>query len=589
VRRVLEAGCIILLVGLGWLSFCDASYFHIKKNLFFRHPLLTLPLFGLALRAMSLRLGRSQAVRLAAHLLAVTLAAGVALACIFDDGWGYTASGHFTAAFNAVVQVYLGKGLLIDCTSQYGLYPELLRPIFTVWGLSVVKFTVLMGLLTAGAFLVLWAVLCRAVVNPLTACFGFFSLVFNAWLYAHTPGAGSGAFFDPYFQYFPIRFLFPASLVWLAWRYFHAPGPRLYWGALIWLSVGVLWNLDSGLPALGSWVLALGFAELFGPRVRRRIGRTLGHLIAAALVLATVAGLFGAATYLRHGVWPDFTLVLHYQRLFYLTGFFMIPMRLHGTWMMVLLVYLAGLAYAFNALAAGRDTPRVKFMFLVAVLGLGLFTYYEGRSHRVVLTLVWWPSFLLLTVFLEELVARVETGSRRLLDWFLAGLLGWLLAGFAGTVFGEVPFLADLIHRQWPRAEAPSTISVRQEAAVLKANVRPGERLIIISPREALYHLLSGVPQAGRCSQVEMVLLEDYVELRRLLEQEPAVKVFVDKNILANEADQNRGLQILLDAVLHGGYRVRAETGSSYLFGKEELLFPRRGGAVKSHDDRETP
>jgi hypothetical protein len=35
---------------------------------------------------------------------------------------------------------------------------------------------------------------------------------------------------------------------------------------------------------------------------------------------------------------------------------------------------------------------------MLSVLGLGHFSYYQGRSHDYTLTAVWWPAFILLTI-----------------------------------------------------------------------------------------------------------------------------------------------------------------------------------------------
>src|SRR5262249_32645487 len=145
-----------------------------------------------------------------------------------------------------------------------------------------------------------------------------------------------------------------------------------------------------------------------------------GHLGAGALTLAAVVGLYSAVMYLLHGAFPDYLQFFRYQKLFYISGFFMLPMKLPGTWVLVLLVYLAGLTYASFALAAHAGTIRAKMMFLLSVLGLGLFSYYQGRSHHYVLTLVWWPCFLLMTLFLDELLSLLRTMPGRVLHWYFA-------------------------------------------------------------------------------------------------------------------------------------------------------------------------
>mgnify|MGYP000150341661 CR=1 FL=1 len=52
------------------------------------------------------------------------------------------------------------------------------------------------------------------------------------------------------------------------------------------LSAGLLWNLDSGVPAFLSWLGFLCYGELFKPGWRRRLGRCLAHILAALLAAA---------------------------------------------------------------------------------------------------------------------------------------------------------------------------------------------------------------------------------------------------------------------------------------------------------------
>ena len=58
----------------------------------------------------------------------------------FNERDPYVADGHFVAYFDSVVQVYLGKTLLVNDTAQYGLYAAMLKPVFQLMGLGVFRF-----------------------------------------------------------------------------------------------------------------------------------------------------------------------------------------------------------------------------------------------------------------------------------------------------------------------------------------------------------------------------------------------------------------------------------------------------------------
>ena len=73
----------------------------------------------------------------------------VSIATVFNEADPFVPGGHFLAYFDSVVQVFLGKTLLVDMAPQYGLYALLLKPLFKVIGLSVLNFTLVMAGLKA--------------------------------------------------------------------------------------------------------------------------------------------------------------------------------------------------------------------------------------------------------------------------------------------------------------------------------------------------------------------------------------------------------------------------------------------------------
>ena len=441
VGRVVGVALAVALGATAWLALLGDRYFHLQRNVFLLYPLLAIPVVPTALLAMRWDLGRRPLVRPVLHLAALGLVGVVFVASVFDEKGAYSGGLHFTAVFFPVVQAALGKVVLIDCASQYGLYPHLLQPLFALTGLSVLKFTAVLGLLTAASYFGLWLFLARAVNNRTVAFLGFAALLFNGWF-----SFVGHANLDLYFQYMPIRFVFPALLVPLAWRYGGRPTRRLYWGLLIFLSVGVLWNLDAGLPALLGWAAALCFGELFAGgwraqipphrRPPRRRGRRPG---------GRGRPLFGRNPPAPTAPSPTTRHYFTYQQLYFGSGYYKYPLSLPGTWLLAVLVYLAGFAYAAFALAARRDTPRVRAVFLLSVLGVGLSSYFEGVSNPIALLLVWWPCLLLLTLFLDELLPLLRERPVRLAPWVAVAALTWLTAGSACSLASELAFIGPTI------------------------------------------------------------------------------------------------------------------------------------------------
>ncbi len=265
-------------------------------------------------------------------------------------------------------------------------------------------------------------------------------------------------------------------MVLLAWRYLRRPTRRLYWGLLVFLAAGVLWNLDAGLPSLGAWAATVCFAELFAYDWRTAARRVIGHLAAAGCVLAAVAAFYSMVIRLRYGVFPDYGQFFFYQRLYFAAGFAKLPMTPLSAWVLVGLVYLGGMAHAAFALAARQPTPRANMTFLLAVLGVGLSSYYQGRSHPNVLLLVCWPCLILLTLFLDDLLLRLRENPLALLPWFATAIISWFLVGSAWTLAPEIRSIAKKIAADYGMMLNANNSSPRREELALLAARRSAER-----------------------------------------------------------------------------------------------------------------
>jgi hypothetical protein len=535
VGHALEWGLGVSLLAFCWWAARGDGYYHLRMNCFFRHPCTTLPLFAGSYALIAWGNWRLRGVQLLGRGIALFLLVCIFLTSLCSESGEYVRWMSFTAMFDPVVQVYLGKALLIDYNSQYGLYPHFLQPLFAICGLGVVRFTVVMGLLLAGSYALLWRFLRQAVANQFVALLGFAAVVVNGCFSAYF---NSGLWdkwlcFDRYFQYFPIRLIFPVALVALAWSYFRNPGRLRYWATTVFLAAGVLWNFDAGLPAFITWLVVLCYADLGKEGTKlAKCRNILQHGLGGMLALLTVVALYSSAIYLHYGRFPDYGAFFRYQQLFYVSGFFMLPMPLPGTWLVVILVYLAGFAYAAHCLFGKCPSLRANMVLLLSVLGVGLFSYYQGRSCPPVLATAWWPSILLMAIFLDELVSRGRDSSRRPLETILALLLVWVLAGscwgIIGHRFGQ---LETAVVRELQMLQPLGSAPVEREVALLKQAIRPGEQALVISAYwqndlSTLYCLDAQIPSASRGPLVQLLTTEDIAGLCRMLERRPDILVF---------------------------------------------------------------
>ena len=127
--------CFCAIAARGDKDDLGNGFYHIRYNFFREHPwaLLVLP-FVMGL------IGWRQPGRPPSRWywpLASTVAIVPLAASIFSSAWPYAGKWHFNAVFDSVVRLHLGHCLLVDSTSQYGLYAWFLSPLFHCVGLSV--------------------------------------------------------------------------------------------------------------------------------------------------------------------------------------------------------------------------------------------------------------------------------------------------------------------------------------------------------------------------------------------------------------------------------------------------------------------
>jgi hypothetical protein len=181
-----------------------------------------------------------------------------------------------------------------------------------------------------------------------------------------------------------------------------------------------------------------------------------------------------------------------------------------------------------------------------------------------------------MTLFLDQLLLTLRAGPRRLIHGFLGLLLVWFLAGYSWSSVAEVPCLLRRIGLHLHQARAPGEAGLRNEAALIRSHASSGAGMVILSPREAALHLVSGIPPVAPCSYIEMVLMEDYVNLCRYLEQHPDVNVYVEKKLI-DRGWRRLGSRRLLD-LIQEKYEIAEETPDAYIL--------RQGPSFLSGHDR---
>lgn len=379
---------------------------------------------------------------------------------------------HANPIFYPISQVMAGKTLLVNLTSQYGLYPVFLEPVFRMLGLNILSVTSVMAFLLSLSLLCIFLFLRRLVTNNIILLLGFSTIVVYVLAGSFNP--------YPYFQYWPIRTLFPCLTVLLSSLYFKNKNKILYYVLFLISALSILWNFDSGIMVFISWMLTLVYMEMFNTDKKVMIKKIIWHVINGMISLVFIFVGYGMYSFLRSGQLPDLSLFFQYQRLFY-EGFMMIAMPFPHVWILVVLTFLIGLLASIKKwLNKNNDWKNIS-IFFVSILGIGLFSYYEGRSHDATFYLPLYIPIILLIIFADFMyriiVSHTKLYGHRLL--FLL-ILFFILAAPLNLVYKSSDYYT------WSSIGLSSFFqksenSLTKNVNFIKNNTEEGESVVILA------------------------------------------------------------------------------------------------------------
>lgn len=401
----------------------------------------------------------------------------------------------FDAVIYPLTQVARGRTLLVDLPSQYGLFPELIAPVFKVFGLSVWKFTTFCAVLQISSLGAIFFVASRLVRQwhvRAALALALVMVTFETPVLLHNID-------ERYFQYWPIRFLWPAMSLLAFHRFSIRPDTRRLAVVSLVSAIGTLWNLDSGLMiaiSLAAYLAAqIVVALLYGDSNRHTTCKRLVLWFAVHIGILVV-GAIAMLTYLTLKSHNSVNLlwIFEYQKLFYGIGLMMLPMPLvPSPWMAMLAVYLAGMMSSVVTWRTFGRTSTSDTVFFLSFLGLGLFVYYEGRSHILNLITVAWPALLLTVILADRLARAVRARVAHPANRFLAATGMGVVLYLSVAFLQGIPAMMKGVHSSFEAMRRPASSLVADELAFIRGHSTPGEKCVILSRRQGIYYASAGL------------------------------------------------------------------------------------------------
>lgn len=482
----------------------------------------------------------------------------------FDAERMFNSLWSFSAVYYSVTQAAAGVPLLVSgFTNTYGLYPQFLVPLFNLTGLSILSFSIVMSVLLCLSFGFLLIFLHKIIDNRTIVFLCFTSIVFLGYLF------GKIMTWDFYFQYHPLRFIFPMLLLMISALYFEYRKKRLYYLSFILSSISVLWNPDTGTVVFLSWLFYLCYLELENLDFKKTAIRIILHFINAALILFISLALYSLSIRLFYGSFPDLMKMFSTISLFSGLGFGMLPMPLLHPWNIVVLTYLIGFLYAFAAFINNRIDKNAAIIFLVSLVGTGTFVYYGGRSHNWNLVNVWSYFFILIAIFADLLLSEIKR-SRHISAAFFAGTIIFILSFSFIDIFSNSGGIYDLIFKrncvfEFSKIPSGGGDFLKDNIAFIKKYAARGEKIIVLSRSfEGMYLNDSRTISAFNPGFIELFTRDDAGRLSSILETSRP-KVFLDD---LSPVDDN--YFSFIKTLLDKNYKIADRTGTMFYYKKLE-------------------
>ena len=437
---------------------------------------------------------------------------------------------HFETVFYSMVQLFKGVPLgTDDFTNSYGLYPYFLNSIFKIIGLSVLKCSIIFCILISLSFLLIFFFLKNTVNNKFLVFLGFTSVVFLPTLSPLLFGVKLSNPVDPYYQYLPIRYIFPCLFLFVSSLYFKNNSKSYYYLLTILCPLSLLWNLDTGVVITLSWILLNIYSEFISKDMKTVFKNSVWHIIKIALVMMITITSFYLLVFIGYGRTPNLGLLTRTLTIFSKFGFGLEPMPLIHPWNILVLAYITGMAISIMALVDKNITPRTKYIFLVTIMGTGMLLYYQGRSHDFTLNAPSFYFFILLTLFLDNLLSLLKNYSNFFLEFFsilMTSILSLSVLFMSLNVDNMIFLFKESIRNI--QVESPETIRIEKNCEFIRKHASPSEEIIILSGWSGIY--FSRIPNisAFHPDITELYLQSDYERLERII-KESDVKIFAEE------------------------------------------------------------
>jgi hypothetical protein len=426
---------------------------------------------------------------------------------------------HLNSVLDALSQSVNGHHLLVDYPHIYGGYIEMLAPIIRLFPRSVGTLILSLGIPNIIGTLCMLLTARLLIRRPAILFLCGLSLLSVATL---------GSSDDLTYGYTSARlFLVPVALL-AAATYFRRPAIWSYALTTILAALSSIWNLDTGIVFCLSWLATLLALAIVAHKWRD----AFRHILIQGL--AITATWTGFLLFLRaaSGVWPDVSLLFYFQTLVVNGGYFCLRMIFPDMWVFIASLYIIGLVATLTGFARNKGGSTVPTVLLLSMLGIGIFSYFMGRSAPSNLVAVAYPAVILAGVFCAQgdimMQRRILPANARFFLLPARIALFW----WAFLMVAALPELVAHSTRVASVWNDPGVTSFRQNVAFIRQRVQPQEDgVFYLSNHSGFYYYLTDTTRSFKIpGMVELLRTSDMKTLVDAIRSRKIKKLFLEEN-----------------------------------------------------------
>jgi len=443
---------------------------------------------------------------------------------------------HLNPLIFPLAQILQGKTLLVNCPSLYGMFPFFLSPLFHIVPFSVLSFSIVMAILSLFVFFSVWYFLRMNTSNKAILVIGFLASVYFCYIDGRIFPKFLTVRPDSFFQYLPIRMLFPYGLLALVTRFrsLQTPKRRWYFFIMFCMSLAPLWNFDSGFIAFCAWLGFLSYTELFQAATWRQALRPIiKHLLFCLLFLFLTISCYCVFAYFRTGALPNWITFFQFYIIFSRIGFYMIPIATSfHPWMIVTGIYLFALLLSIQGLIKKEHERLNTSLFLLAILGFGLFPYFLGRSHEGNLYPLMIIPVLIITLLIDHAIGQVMLRNKNYYLFMPLCLMGLFFTASAIPSFllWSPTILQTWAYPGFASMFYPSSGKPSRNIAFIRNHTQPGEAVFIYNNCyvDGIYHTETRTRSSlDLPSSTDYLLKTDMETLQSFFTTNQSAKIFL--------------------------------------------------------------